>query len=51
MSIDLGKLEKVENLREIWNHEAYDFTTWLAEDQNIQKLIRVEKIGMKHLNG
>ncbi|MBA2846611.1 hypothetical protein HNP88_000795 [Methanococcus maripaludis] len=33
----LGKLEKVD-LRKIWNHEAYDFTTWLSMDENIRIL-------------
>ncbi|MBA2853947.1 Holliday junction resolvase [Methanococcus maripaludis] len=33
----LGKLEKVD-LRKIWNHEAYDFTTWLSRDENIKIL-------------
>lgn len=33
----LGKLEKI-NLRSFWSHEAYDFTQWLANDENTQLL-------------
>ncbi|MFQ3548864.1 MAG: DUF4268 domain-containing protein [Armatimonadota bacterium] len=34
---NLAKIEKVE-LREIWNHEAYDFTKWLAKEENLELL-------------
>jgi hypothetical protein len=34
----LGKLEKIEDLRRYWNNEAQDFTPWLAEPQNIRLL-------------
>lgn len=30
----IGKIERV-HLREIWKHEAYDFTTWLQENLDI----------------
>jgi len=42
--MNLGKLEAVE-LRDIWSHEATDFTPWLARDENIKLLsdaIRIE---------
>lgn len=36
--MNLGKLEKINNLREVWPHEAKDFTPWLAEEDNIALL-------------
>lgn len=33
----LGKLTKID-LRELWKHEAFDFTRWLAEPENIELL-------------
>ena len=33
--VDLGTIEQVD-LREVWPHEAQDFTPWLAE--NLDKL-------------
>jgi len=39
----LSKLKKID-LREEWKHEATDFTTWLAQDENLQLLS--EEIGI-----
>ena len=38
MAKQLGKLEKIEDLRSIWKHEAKDFTPWLAEEENLSML-------------
>ena len=45
---DLSRINKVEDLREIWKHEAYDFTKWLAEEENIS--ILGEEIGVHFEN-
>ncbi|MBE5763683.1 MAG: DUF4268 domain-containing protein [Clostridiales bacterium] len=33
----IGKLKEVE-LRDIWRHEEYDFSKWLAKEENISEL-------------
>jgi len=43
MKKTLSRLEKVE-LREVWGHEALDFTTWLAKKENLDALS--EEIGI-----
>jgi len=35
---NLGKLEKINDLREIWKNEARDFSKWLAEEENLKEL-------------
>lgn len=35
--IELGKIEKVD-LRDVWPHEAHDFTKWLSEEENLALL-------------
>ena len=35
--MELGKLKEVK-LREIWKHEQYDFSSWLAKEENINEL-------------
>lgn len=34
----LGILEEIKDLREIWPHEALDFTPWLAKEENLSLL-------------
>ena len=36
--MQLGKLEKVKDLRSDWPHEANDFTKWLAKEENLANL-------------
>ncbi len=36
--INLGKLKEIKDLRNIWPHEALDFTPWLAEEDNLALL-------------
>ena len=33
----LGKLEEVD-IRKVWPHEQYDFSKWLATEENIREL-------------
>lgn len=33
----LGRLEEVD-IRELWNHEQYDFSEWMAEPENLELL-------------
>lgn len=33
--INLGALEEIKDLREVWPHEAHDFTPWLAKNISI----------------
>jgi len=36
--VQLDKLTQVTDLREIWKHEAKDFSKWLAEEENLRQL-------------
>ena len=33
----LGKLKEID-IRKVWEHEQYDFSKWLAAEENIQEL-------------
>lgn len=35
--MELGKLKEV-NIRKVWGHEQYDFSTWLAKEENMKEL-------------
>lgn len=35
--LKLGKMTQVD-IRELWKHEQYDFSNWLAEEENIEEL-------------
>lgn len=43
----LGELKKVD-LRDVWQHEEYDFSKWLAEEKNIELLSN--EIGIELVN-
>lgn len=36
--IKLGKMHRVSDLRKVWPNEARDFTSWLAEEENLKQL-------------
>lgn len=36
--LELGRLEKISNLREVWVDESKDFTPWLAREENLKLL-------------
>lgn len=42
--VNLSKLEEIKDLREVWPHEALDFTPWLSQDDNIA--ILADAIGL-----
>lgn len=46
--VKLGQLKKAE-LRDAWNHEALDFTNWLAEEENLTLLSEELGIGNIHV--
>ncbi len=38
--IELGKMEKIVDLRTVWKHEAQDFSKWLSQEENLAILSR-----------
>jgi hypothetical protein len=50
MSQVLGRLEPVP-LRQVWPHEAKDFTPWLAEPHNLALLAATLDLGELHVQG
>lgn len=36
--VNLGKIERISDLRTVWAHEALDFSKWLAEEENLAML-------------
>ena len=45
-TIKLGRLEEVD-VRKLWSHEQYDFSNWLAKEENIELLN--EALGLTRL--
>ncbi len=43
--MNLGILKEIKDLREVWPHEALDFTPWLAEEENLALL--ADAIGLE----
>jgi len=35
---ELGKIEKISDIRSVWSHEARDFSRWLAQPENLEEL-------------
>lgn len=34
----LGKIKYIKDIRSVWQHEAKDFSRWLAQDENLDEL-------------
>lgn len=45
----LGKLTEV-NIRDLWKHEQYDFSNWLAKEDNIELLNNVIGLSLVDIN-
>jgi len=48
MAINLSRITKI-NPREIWKHEALDFTQWLAKEENISILCEELEINVENI--
>ena len=49
MKIELDKFKEV-NIRDIWKHEAYDFSNWLAQEENINELGEILGLSLVDVN-
>lgn len=45
----LGKLTEI-NVRDLWKHEQYDFSSWLAKEENIEELGNVIGLNLVDVN-
>ena len=43
----IGKLIKIEDLRDVWKHEEKDFSVWLSHESNLSILSK--EIGIELL--
>ena len=48
MTVKLARITKV-NPREVWKHEALDFTKWLAKEENISVLCEELEINLENV--
>ena len=49
MKIKLDKFKEV-NIRDIWKHEVYDFSNWLAQEENINELGEILGLSLVDVN-
>lgn len=49
MAGGIGKLTEV-NVRELWKHEQYDFSNWLAKEENIEYLNEILGLTLVDIN-
>lgn len=47
--MEFGKLKEV-NVRELWRHEQYDFSNWLAKTENIEYLSDILGLTLTEIN-
>ena len=47
MGIRLGKMQRIVDLRSVWQHEEHDFSQWLAKDENLAQLAEAVGIDME----
>ena len=44
----IGKLKEVD-IRELWKNEQYDFSSWLAKEENIEELNKVLNLSLTNI--